>query len=367
MKTTYDKGVSRIATERRSSHVGSGRLAVLVALLAVGVLTPTWATEVTMDRAAGNRGASAAVAGPRPAEIVTKLPAAVAGWTRKGPARTVSPPAIFEYMDGAGELYLAYRLDRLEVVEYGSETAGDILVELYWMGGSDDAFGLLSGDWGGEPVDLRPNADGATSSWPRALYGSGLLRVWSDDLYARVFATRESEAAKGAVLALGRAIAEGRADPPLPRLSAALPPAVGTDLRLRQDRLCFFRSHLVLNSIYFLGQRDILDLGPTVEAVIAPYERRDAGPAGVRPTVVAVRYPTPDLARRALSHFRTAYLPEARAVGETDVVRIEDGWLGFKLVGRSLALVFEAPGREAAQALLSGATSGLERTEGSHE
>ena len=57
-------------------------------------------------------------------------------------------------MDGAGELYLGYRFKFLEVYEYTNPGESDILVELYWMDSSDDAYGLLSGDWGGDAVDL---------------------------------------------------------------------------------------------------------------------------------------------------------------------------------------------------------------------
>jgi len=57
-------------------------------------------------------------------------------------------------MDGAGELYLGYRFDHLESYEYEVQSEKNILVELYFMKTADDAFGLLSLDWGGEPVDL---------------------------------------------------------------------------------------------------------------------------------------------------------------------------------------------------------------------
>ena len=115
----------------------------------------------------------------------------VDGWSRPARLQRIEAAGIFEYMDGAGELYLAYRFGHLDVVEFASPDQGEILVELYWMRTSDDAYGLLSGDWGGEPVSLK---DPIPASGPRALYGAGLLRIWSDGLYARVMATRESDA-----------------------------------------------------------------------------------------------------------------------------------------------------------------------------
>jgi len=89
-------------------------------------------------------------------------------------------------MNGAGELYLGYRFRHLEVFNYTSADQGNILVELYLMESPDDAFGLLSLDWGGEPVsfDDTPAAvsNQSFTALSRALYGCGLLRLWSDDI-----------------------------------------------------------------------------------------------------------------------------------------------------------------------------------------
>jgi hypothetical protein len=297
---------------------------------------------------------TASPAPPQEKRGTVDLPETLDAWRRPAGSRTIEAAGIFEYMDGAGELYLAYRLDHVDVVEYASPTQGEILVELYWMQTSDDAYGLLSGDWGGEPARLK---DAEPALGPRALYGAGLLRIWSGDLYARVMATRESEASRHAVLALGRAIVAGRPDPPPPRLATSLPQSAGSGLQLRPDSVCFLRSHLVLNSVYFVSQRDILGLGPTVEAVAARYSRA---------RVLLVRYADATAARLALESFRAAYLPEAPS-GETGFAHIEDGWAGFRLSGRGLAVVFEAPGLEAAASLIAAAAQTIEALEVSHE
>ena len=80
------------------------------------------------------------------------LPETIGAWSRPESSKKIDPTNIFKYMNGAGELYLGYRFDHLEVFDYTSKNSGNILVELYFMDTSDDAFGLLSLDWGGEPV-----------------------------------------------------------------------------------------------------------------------------------------------------------------------------------------------------------------------
>src|SRR5512143_3656034 len=141
---------------------------------------------------------------------VTPPPTAL-GWSRVDPPQVVAPADIFKYMDGAGELYLAYGLVRLEVHEYTSPTEQPITLEVYTLRSADDAYGLLSLDWDGEPAALD-------SAWPaappRALYGSGLLRAWSAEVYLRVMATSETPAARAAVLEIGRGLVAGRANSP---------------------------------------------------------------------------------------------------------------------------------------------------------
>jgi hypothetical protein len=132
------------------------------------------------------------------------LPKTVGVWNRPDSPRLINAKNIFKYMNGAGELYLGYRFHHLEVFDYTSPDQGNILVELYFMENSDDAFGLLSLDWGGEPVSFD-GAPAATSkksftSPTRALYGGGLLRMWSDDMYARVMAERETPAQRKPLL-----------------------------------------------------------------------------------------------------------------------------------------------------------------------
>jgi len=305
-------------------------------------------------------------------EGTVTLPPTAGKWKLKPDGRTITAQTIFDYMDGAGELYLAYRFGRLEVREYVSDGEDAILVELYWMESSDDAFGLLSGDWGGDPAVLAGStADAAgTGTWPRALYGAGLLRLWSDNLYARVLAQTETDGSRQAVLAIGKAIVAGRREPPPPALARLMPSLVEPAYRLENHRLCYFRSHLVLNSAYFLSPSNILDLDRTAEAVTATYTSGAKGPKTASVRIVVVRFSNRELANRALDHFRRTYLPEkgAKPVASArarELLRIEDGWTGYDLSGAALALVFESPSSEIADVFLtqlSRSTSGKEDT-----
>ena len=160
----------------------------------------------------------------------------------------------------------------------------------------------------------------------------------------------------------------GRADPAPPRLAAELPHnAAG--YALRRDTICFLRSHLVLNSAYFISQQNILGLDRTVEAVTTRYD--SAPPDGKRRhlRLLLVRYPSAEAARAALVSFREGYLPEtlsAPASAGSTVTHIEDGWAGYRAAGRGVAFVFEASDHEAAASLLAAGVRTLENVEAPH-
>jgi len=262
------------------------------------------------------------------------------------------------------------------VIRYESSDQDEILVELYWMDSSDDAFGLLSGDWGGEPLELgqKTGQTGLAAGVPtsRALYGAGLLRIWSDNLYARVMAYRETGESRSAVIRIGRAIVAGRRNPAPPGLLKSLPPSPHSDFSLRKDRICYFRSYLMLNSIYFLSTSNILNLGLNTEAVIAPYAPVHAGPNLKSMQLLLIRYTDADAAGKAIAHFEGAYLPEKRkplqkqAAQDKHFWQVEDGWMGLCQSGRIAVLAFECSSREAAALFLNEAVKRLNALEVGH-
>jgi len=306
-----------------------------------------------------------------------RLPAQAGIWTRPATARRITAETIFDYMDGGGELYLAYRFDHLDVLEYkaADPAAGTILVELYQMQSPDDAFGLLSTDWTGEPIETgeeqSQTASGAIAAAPphHALYGAGLLRLWTGSLYARVMASREAAIARDAVRKIGRArVGAGgpRAFPPtllvaIPRDAAVTPP--GQEIKgppLRADRTCFFRSYLVLNSQYFLASQDILALGASVAAATTEYAPAGAGSRPLR--LIVVRYPSREAAAAAAATFRRAYLPESaksRAGATSGTARTEHGFAAWSLEGPGLAIVLDAGSVADAERLAVAAARGI--------
>ncbi|MFO7694162.1 MAG: DUF6599 family protein [Vicinamibacterales bacterium] len=312
--------------------------------------------------------AAGSVAGGVGADTIVSLPKQAGQWVRPDAPRRIDEETIFDYMDGAGELYLAYRFEHLDVYEYSApeKRLGTIKVELYWMKSPDDAFGLLSNDWGGEVLDLHGRGQ-SRHSHPAvpshdALYGGGLLRFWSQNLYGRVMASRESPESRAQVLAIARSIVKERpANGQPPEILSRIPVRLGERFALRPDRTCFFRSHYVLNSVYYLAPNDVLGLGPAVDASVSEY--RPAGTGGTPLRLIQAVYPSADAAAAALRTFLKLYVPvPAGQVAEKPVsaaANAEGKWVGWAAADRSLAIVLEAPGERDAKELASAALAAL--------
>jgi hypothetical protein len=286
------------------------------------------------------------------------LPHKIDTWTLSGPVRPINAENIFEYMNGAGELYLGYGFDRLEVSEYSNGEENTILVEIYHMNTSDDAFGLLSLDWSGEPV-LMDNAHKKTAFPPRALYGGGLLRIWAGSIYARVMTFQETDSAKAAILALGQHIINDRGPSPMPTLMNRFSEAAPQGWKLRHDRMGYFRSHLVLNSLYYLSHQNIFNLDLSAAAVTAPFERLSEDGNKERIQTLLIEYATHQQALRGLERFHSAFLDDFQKEkpfkGQNEQIhyfQIEDGWLAYGLRETCLAVVFECPNQTIAKQLL---------------
>jgi hypothetical protein len=283
------------------------------------------------------------------------LPETIGKWTRADSVQIIDATNIFDYMDGGGELYLAYRFNHLKVYEYNAKNQISILVEIYFMETPDDAFGLLSLDWGGEPLDLYParsiQRKSTIAPSSRALYGSGLLRISADNLYIRIIASLETAESREAVLTLGRSLIKKDSNQNEPDLIRLLPDSASTGWSLRNDRIGYFRSHLVLNSLFYLSHQNILNLNHSTEAVTASYEKLMDNKENRKIQLLLIKYIEAGQAQQALAHFNKVYLPEQHKFSDPQVIfddsfnfyQIEDGWLGYKLQEQYLVLVFMCP------------------------
>jgi hypothetical protein len=232
------------------------------------------------------------------------FPAEVAGWKWDGKESHYNRKTIFDYIDGAGELYIAYNFNGVKVRRYEKPDEPPITAEVYDMETSEDAFGVFSFERQDEEAGVGQGSE----------FGGGLLRFWKGKYFVSVFAEGQGKGAEAATLGLGKAIAASiRSVGPAPKLLDALPRNKGG---LVEKNIRYLRSHILLNQRFFIANQNILNLNPKTEAVLGQYAQ---GRQKIH--LLVIRYPSEPEAAAALQKFKKAYMPEA---GAQNAVQTED-------------------------------------------
>jgi len=260
------------------------------------------------------------------------LPPRIGGWEAVLPDGRYDTQTIFDYIDGAGEVYRAYGFRELLARTYEREGRPRIIADLFDMGSPRNAFGVFTHDREGE--DVRIGQD--------STYKAGLLSFWKGRYFVSLYAEEETAETRRALMELGKSMALAI------REEGELPPIVRLLPRegMVEKSLHFFFHHLILNIHYFLADQNLLLLGPETDAVLARYEK-----AGQEYRILLVAYPDEPRAGEALDEFTGVYMPEA---WNTGLVRTEDGkWTAVRRKGRFLMFVLDAPSRSLAEEVVA--------------
>jgi len=206
------------------------------------------------------------------------LPLEAGGWVATGGEETYDTESIFAYIDGHAEVYLAYGMDRCVSRRY-SVADGDveIMVDLFEMASSADAYGVFSHDRAGEIVAVGQGA----------IFRHGWLSFWKGRWCGSIYASGGDEDTRQAVLDVGRAVAdtlEGGGE--VPALVDQLP-----DSGLDQTSVCYLHSPQILNAHVYVGGDDLFGLVPGIGAVVGEYR---VGETAVH--LILVQYPDEETA-----------------------------------------------------------------------
>lgn len=261
------------------------------------------------------------------------LPKELEGWRATGPDEAYDSESIFDYIDGAGEVYRAYNFRSLGVRRFEKPGQPAIIVDFFDMGSPADAFGVFTHDLEGERLDI---GQGAT-------YKGGLLSFWKGPYFVSVYAEGETAETRGVVLELGRRIASAiSVEGEKPGLVDLIPSG------FRKEEARFFHTHIILNYHFFVATENILCLDETTEAVLVPFSSM-AERGG--PRLLLIRYPDGRKRKQAFMSFVRAYMPDASPAG---FVQTEDGtWTGVKEKENYLIVVFHMPSRDQAERVLA--------------
>jgi hypothetical protein len=247
------------------------------------------------------------------------LPGEIAGWQRLDVVETYDRESIFDYINGAGEVYRAYHFSEVNVFKYARPDHPSLTVEIFDMGSSDDAYGVFS-------YGRETEQSGIGGGYE---YRGSLLSFWQDRYYICLLADQKTEVSESALFALANKIsAELPSSSQPPKLISCLP-TVG----LTKHSVRYLRTFAALNYFYFLAEENILNMNLGTEAALGEYM-----PGSV--FLLLVRYNSTAHADSAQNSFTNNFLPKNSAGG---ISQIENGrWVAIDKHDKFIIIVFDA-------------------------
>jgi hypothetical protein len=260
------------------------------------------------------------------------VPGQVGEWVGTGEDAVYDRETLYDYMNGGAEVYLSYDFRGAWVRRYTGPGNGEIVLDIYDMGSSQEAFGMFTTSIEDPEVGIGQGSE----------FGAGLLRFWKDRYFVSILNMGVDEESDAVLLDIGRAVESviGSTGPEA-GMVGHLPPQ---DLDTRKTS--FFHSDVVLNNRYFIATENVLQLTDETNCVFGEY-----GDAGENGKLLVVEYGNTAWAEEAFGEFLRSYLPEA---GDDHLFQLESGtWVMAKMNDRQVSIVFEAPSEARAVELLS--------------
>jgi hypothetical protein len=260
------------------------------------------------------------------------VPGAVEGWTIALEDKSYTPVTLHEYINGGAELYISYGFKQSFSRKYIIKDQSNILVDLFDMGTSKNAFGVFS--------YTRETEDRLFGQGSQ--YVSGSLLFWKDRYFVSIFASPETVQSKEAVFRIAEKIETAiSVDGPLPGILELLPKD-----RLIHESIFYFHHHIWLNAYYFIAHENILHVDSNTEAVFAKYNTPE-----IKSILLIIKYPSETESKRASSDFIKHYLPE---LSKTATVKTKNNtWTGLKHVRKYLVIFFNAPDKNTGLTLIN--------------
>ncbi|MCK4943002.1 MAG: hypothetical protein KAS65_05460 [Candidatus Aminicenantes bacterium] len=104
----------------------------------------------------------------------------MSGWQKKGEPEMYSPDNLFEYINGAAEVYLSYDFQKLITLSYSNPKQQSFTIDIYQHSNSNNGFGIYSQEKPQEGDFLKIGTQG--------YYEQGILNFFKDRVYVKLSA-----------------------------------------------------------------------------------------------------------------------------------------------------------------------------------
>lgn len=218
-------------------------------------------------------------------ELVTFKGDKFVGWKLASPVAKYDKENIFDYIDGAAELYLAYDFRLVATAEY-QDGESSIIIDVYDMTVPENAFGIysLSRYEGANYVDIGNEG----------ILTDANLDFWKGRYYCKLIAFDVSKKYQDEVVKFGNELASRIKDAGNePNILSVLPE---NDIVEKSEK--FFTRKLGLDNINFISEENVLNLDGKTKGAVAQYQLD-----GASLQMFVIEYPSPEKASLAFESY----------------------------------------------------------------
>ncbi len=184
------------------------------------------------------------------------LPENINGWETGGD-RTFNEETLYNYIDGGAELFLSFGFTKVFNRIYTCENQAEIIVDIFFMNTSYDAFGVFSHSAG--KIEHEFGQQSQTLE--------GAVIFWKDNIYVSIMSSPETPESKTTITELARIIEEsipytGK----FPSIIEHLPQKY-----LAGESIRYFRHYIWQNASCFISNENILNIDQNTQCISAQY------------------------------------------------------------------------------------------------
>lgn len=266
------------------------------------------------------------------ADPANALPKNVDGWQIASSDRTFNNETLFDYIDGGAELFLSFGFTKVFNRIYSRENQPDIMVDVFYMNSSYDAFGVFS--YSGGKIENNFGQQSHRSH--------GAILFWKDNFYISIISNTETEESRNAIAKIAKIIDKSIPEKgALPEILNYLPAEF-----LDKEIIRYFRHYIWLNSHLFISNENILNVDQQTECVLAQY-----GQEKNKCVLLIIKYPNREDASSAAEKFIKNYNPKLKSAStlQTD----DKKWIGIESIDNFFVAVFDSEKEETVKKLIS--------------
>ncbi|MEW6653886.1 MAG: DUF6599 family protein [Bacteroidota bacterium] len=245
------------------------------------------------------------------------LPDSINGWKKLGEDRTFNEQNLYDYIDGAAELYISFGFSKVFNRIYYAGEGKEIIVDIFYMNTPQDAFGAFSFTAGkiGNDFGLQSQVS------------SGSIVFWKNNFVVSILQNPESEDANKISFTIAKIIDESITEiGHFPDVLKYLP-----EDNLNKESIRYFRHYVWLNTYIYLSDGNILNINQNTHGLLAKYGEKE------NLILLMVKYPNEQQALAAEEKFNNEYY---KSVKPKPVIKLKNKFGGARVVKHFFFAVF---------------------------